>query len=270
MQERRKIQQSSVMGAPRMSPALRKKKVMCATGIAPHLGALVAVCLVLASAFAQETSTSGVVGRVTDTSGAVVPGATIHIVNIATSAERTTTSNGNGEFSVPNLPPATYQLHVDKAGFKTTAIQSFDLLVGKVANESVVLDVGSTSETVNVTAEAQQLQTTDAAVGQVIDHRQIADLPLNGRNVLQLATLAAGVSPAQFAKHWNARAVRHPPISISRSTADGPVRPTMSSTACTCVRSVSMSSPSNPRSIRSRSSIFCAAASRRSMARGRR
>ena len=177
MQELRKIQQASAMAA----------------------ATLVAVFLLLPSAFAQESSISGVVGRVTDTSGAVVPGATVHVVNTATSAERTTTTNGSGDFSVPDLPPANYSLRVEKSGFKSASIPSFDLLVGKVANESVVLNVGSASETVEVTTEAPQLQTADATVGQVIGQKQISDLPLNGRNVLQLATLAAGVSPAQFA-----------------------------------------------------------------------
>ncbi len=164
-----------------------------------NLFVLIAMSCLAASGLSQESSTSGVVGRIADMSGAVVAGATVHIVNRGTGAERTTTTNGSGEFSIPNLPPATYALDVEKQGFKKTAIQSFDLLVGNVANESVVLDIGSASETVEVTSEAQQLQTTEATVGQVIDQKQISDLPLNGRNVLQLATLSAGVSPAQFA-----------------------------------------------------------------------
>ncbi len=149
--------------------------------------------------FAQQSSVSSIVGRVTDATGAVVGGATVHVVNQATAAERVAVSNNDGDFSIPNLPPATYSLRVEKSGFKTTTIPSFDLLVGKDANESVVLSVGEASETVQVTSLAPQLQTSDAAVGQVIDQKQISNLPLNGRNVLQLATLAAGVSPAQFA-----------------------------------------------------------------------
>lgn len=148
---------------------------------------------------AQESSTSGVVGRISDLTGAVVPDATVRIVNLATSAERITKTNNNGEFSVPNLPPATYRMTVEKSGFKTASIASFDLLVGKTADESLTLNVGEASETVEVTSEAQQLQTSEATVGQVIDQKQVNDLPLNGRNVLQLATLSAGVSPAQTA-----------------------------------------------------------------------
>jgi hypothetical protein len=161
--------------------------------------ACTAVYMMPDSAFAQESSIANVIGHVTDSTGAVVPGATVHVVNQSTSAERTAVTNNAGEFSIPNLPPANYQLRVEKGGFKTTTIPTFELLVGKTADESVVLSIGAANETVQVTAAAQQLQTSDATVGQVIDQKQISDLPLNGRNVLQLATLAAGVSPAQFA-----------------------------------------------------------------------
>ena len=167
--------------------ALFRVLAILAIGVAP----------VLVSA--QQSSISNIVGRVTDATGAVVGGATVHVVNRGTAAERTATTNNDGDFSIPNLPPATYSMRVEKSGFKTTTIASFDLLVGKDANESVVLNVGEASETVQVTSLAPQLQTSDAAVGQVIDQKQISDLPLNGRSVLQLATLAAGVSPAQFA-----------------------------------------------------------------------
>jgi Carboxypeptidase regulatory-like domain/TonB-dependent Receptor Plug Domain len=148
---------------------------------------------------AQQSSVSNIVGRVNDSSGAVISGATIHVINQATAAERTSVSNNDGDFSIPNLPPATYDLRIEKAGFKTTTLPGVELLVGKTADESIVLSVGEASETVQVTSLAPQLQTSEAAVGQVIDQKQISDLPLNGRSVLQLATLAAGVSPAQFA-----------------------------------------------------------------------
>jgi hypothetical protein len=164
-----------------------------------RLFALIVIGVAPVLVSAQQSSISNIVGRVTDATGAVVGGATVHVVNQGTAAERTATTNNDGDFSIPNLPPATYSLRVEKAGFKTTTIRSFDLLVGKDANESVVLSVGEANETVQVTSLAPQLQTSDAAVGQVIDQKQISDLPLNGRSVLQLATLAAGVSPAQFA-----------------------------------------------------------------------
>ncbi len=148
-------------------------------------------------ACAQGSATASVVGHVTDSTGAVVPGAIVHIVNTATSAERTATTNNNGEYSLTNLQPANYRVSIEKSGFKTSTIGSLDLLVDQTADASVTLSVGSTSETVEVSTIAPALQTTEATVGQVIDQKQVNDLPLNGRNVLQLATLAAGVSPAQ-------------------------------------------------------------------------
>ncbi|HEY0264201.1 MAG TPA: TonB-dependent receptor [Granulicella sp.] len=156
-----------------------------------------ALCVVTGSAFAQGTATTAISGHVSDSTGAVVPGATVHLVNNGTGAERTATTDDSGGYSIPNLPPANYKLRVEKQGFKTSSLPSVDLLVGQTADGSVTLSVGDTSETVEVSTLPPQLQTSEATVGQVIDQKQVNDLPLNGRNVLQLATLAAGVSPAQ-------------------------------------------------------------------------
>jgi hypothetical protein len=157
--------------------------------LAAHFGA--------PSAYGQASSSSDAQGTVTDASGASVPGATVHLVNNATKAERTATTNDAGQWSITNLPPANYSLRVEKAGFKTASVSSLDVQVGQAANGSVMLQVGGSTETVEVSTLPPQLQTQEATVGQVIDQKQINDLPLNGRNVLQLATLAPGVSPAQ-------------------------------------------------------------------------
>jgi hypothetical protein len=147
--------------------------------------------------YGQASSSSDAAGRVTDTSGAVVAGATIHLVNNGTGAERTTTTNDNGDWSIPNIPPANYKVRIEKEGFKSSQIPSLDVQIGKTANGSVTLSVGERTETVEVSTLPPQLQTQEATVGQVIDQKQINDLPLNGRNVLQLAALAPGVSPPQ-------------------------------------------------------------------------
>lgn len=158
---------------------------------------LAAITTMPMAAHAQASSSSDAQGRVTDATGATVPGATVHLINIGTGAERTTTTNDAGEWSVPNLPPANYRLRVEKQGFKASQIPSLAVEIGKTANGSLTLAVGGTDETVEVTTLPPQLQTQEATVGQVIDQKQINDLPLNGRNVLQLATLAPGVSPPQ-------------------------------------------------------------------------
>lgn len=154
-------------------------------------------------AHGQASSSSDAQGKVVDPSGATVPGATVHVMNNGTGAERTTTTNDAGEWSVPNIPPATYRIRVEKQGFKTSQIPALAVEIGKTANGSVTLSVGGTDETVEVTTLPPQLQTQEATVGQVIDQKQINDLPLNGRNVLQLATLAPGVSPAQQGQTGN-------------------------------------------------------------------
>ena len=157
----------------------------------------------LPSAYGQASSSSDAAGTVTDASGAKVPGATVHLINNGTKAERTTKTTESGEWSIPNVPPASYTVRVEKEGFKTSVIPALPIEIGKTANGSVTLDIGGTSETVEVTTLPPQLQTQEATVGQVIDQKQINDLPLNGRNVLQLATLAPGVSPAQQGQTGN-------------------------------------------------------------------
>ncbi len=183
-----------------------KPRAVTAANVAFALAALtilVQLNLTTPAAYGQASSSSDAVGRVSDSTGASVPGATIHLINNATGAERTATSNDSGDWSVPNLPPANYKVRVEKAGFKTTEIPSLDVEIGKTANGSVTLNVGERTETVEVSTMPAQLQTSEATVGQVISQKQITDLPLNGRNVLQLATLAPGVSPPQQGQTGN-------------------------------------------------------------------
>ena len=157
----------------------------------------VALTTLSPSAYGQASSSSDIAGKVTDATGATVAGAKVHVVNNGTKAERTATTNDSGDWSVANIPPANYSVRVEKEGFKTSSIPAIDVEIGKAANGSVTLQVGGSNETVEVSTLPPQLQTQEATVGQVIDQKQINDLPLNGRNVLQLATLAPGVSPAQ-------------------------------------------------------------------------
>jgi len=169
------------------------------TSLAILMAALPVIALntLTTSAHAQATASSDASGTVTDSTGASVPGAIIHLVNNATKAERTATTNDAGQWSITNVPPANYSVRVEKDGFKKSSIPSLDIQVGQTANGSVTLQVGGSDETIEVSTLPPQLQTQEATVGQVIDQKQINDLPLNGRNVLQLATLAPGVTPAQ-------------------------------------------------------------------------
>jgi hypothetical protein len=158
---------------------------------------VLAVSFATPAAFGQASSSSDAVGKVIDPTGAFVPGATVHLINNGTGSERTATTNDAGEWSIPNIPPANYRVRVEKPGFSASEIKSLDVEIGKTANAPVQLAVGAVTQTVEVSTVPAQLQTQEATVGQVIDQKQINDLPLNGRNVLQLATLAPGVSPPQ-------------------------------------------------------------------------
>jgi len=157
--------------------------------------------LVLATstgALAQQSAASGILGQVLDSSGAAVPGATVTVTNAGTNAQRTATSDAEGRFSFPSLPPAVYTLHAELQGFQSADVKNFELRTGETASPTLTLGLGSVTESVSVRADAPLLQTASASVGQVIGERQIENLPLNGRSVLSLASLSAGVSNRAF------------------------------------------------------------------------
>ena len=165
------------------------------------LRSLLLVSLLLACGpviVAQELTTATIVGVVQDVSGAVVPGATITITNKSTGAQRTVNVGESGEFSVPGLQPSTYNIKVEKTGFSTYLMTDLELKINQVARIDVKLQAGQVTETVTVTGGAALLETDTGAVGQVIDEQRVRELPLNGRNLTQLAALSAGISPKSF------------------------------------------------------------------------
>ena len=143
-------------------------------------------------AFGQADS-GRVAGTVTDSSGAVIPGATITIVNLATNANRATQSSSGGEFSVAALAPGAYSARIEAAGFQSQSV-FFSVVVTQVQTLIFKLAPGSESTTVEVTAAAALVDTTDATLGETIGEKQITELPLNGRNSLNLALLTPGVT----------------------------------------------------------------------------
>jgi hypothetical protein len=161
------------------------------------LTTLVLACLLLvaASASAQQSASSGLVGQVTDSSQSAVPGATVTVTNVGTNAQRTTVTDGEGRFSMPALPPATYHIKVELQGFQTAELSNFVLRQGETARPTITLGLATVTESITVTGDAPLLQTQSASVGQVINEKQIETLPLNGRSVLSLASLSAGVTP---------------------------------------------------------------------------
>ncbi len=149
-------------------------------------------------ASAQELTTGSVVGVVKEEGGSGIPSSSITITNRATGAQRTVTSNETGEFSFPGLLPAVYDIKVEKQGFRSYLVESLELKINQVARLEVRLQVGAITESVTVTGGSALLETDTSALGQVIDSQRVRELPLNGRNLTQLAAISAGISPKSF------------------------------------------------------------------------
>src|SRR5437867_7408082 len=151
-----------------------------------------AIAISAAAAPAQPTSAT-LTGTVTDPAGAVVASVTITAINLATNAVRETKTGETGSYTLPFLTAGEYSVTAVAPGFQTQKIDRVTLQVQQTARVALQLRVGDVAETVNVEAFAVALQTDNATVGTVIDGAKIVDLPLNGRNFVQLAQLIPGV-----------------------------------------------------------------------------
>lgn len=151
---------------------------------------LLGICT--APANAQTTSTE-ILGLVTDSSGSVVPGAKVTITRVATGEKRTVETNAAGEYSFPLIEIGDYNVHVTMQGFKAQTVTGLHVELQQKARVNVTLEVGQVTDSVEVSAQAIALKTEDASVGQVIENKRIVELPLNGRNMGQLAVLVPGV-----------------------------------------------------------------------------
>lgn len=136
--------------------------------------------------------TGTIVGTVSDPSGAVVPSAQVTVRNQETNAARQVETNEDGDYTVPLLPPGLYQISAEKAGFRRSLYSSVDLNVDQTVRVDFTLQVGHLREEVAVTESVPVIQTDTSALGQVIDRRQVRNLPLNERNFLSFALLVPG------------------------------------------------------------------------------
>jgi Carboxypeptidase regulatory-like domain/TonB dependent receptor len=161
-----------------------------------RLRALVAVVVVFLAAplvsLCQSTDAS-LMGRVIDPQKAAVPGVSIEATNVDTNVSYTGTTNNDGLFSIPNLPPGNYRVSVAKEGFKSIVKPGIVLHVQDVVDLNFDLAVGSISEVITVTASGNNINTTDATVGTVVDRQFVENMPLNGRSFQSLILLAPGV-----------------------------------------------------------------------------
>jgi Carboxypeptidase regulatory-like domain len=152
---------------------------------------------------AQQASGS-VVGTITDNANAVVPNATVTLTNADTADQRKAVTNGGGDYQFIDLVPGNYKVDVSVSGFKHFTRLNVVVQVQGSTRVDAALQVGDVSQTVEVSAAAPLLETQQATVGQVVAGRSVTELPLNGRNVLNLLELSAGVVPQGSTQAANA------------------------------------------------------------------
>ena len=135
-----------------------------------------------------------ITGTVTDPSGAAIVGATVTVTNPATNVARTTNTNGSGSYNFPSLLPGNYDVKASITGFQTSVRNGVELQTQQTARIDFRLEVGEMTQTMEVSGGAPLVNTEDASVGTVIENRSIVELPLNGRDFLQLVALSPNVT----------------------------------------------------------------------------
>ncbi|MBI1356834.1 MAG: hypothetical protein GC160_21050 [Acidobacteria bacterium] len=154
----------------------------------------VAVVALFATAAVAQVESARIQGTVTDGSGAVIPGATVRFVQVETNQAQVTETDAIGFFQSVPLRIGEYRVEVEADGFKRAVRSGIVLELEQTAAIRVALEVGAVTEVVDVTADAPLLETTQATQGQVINNKRIVDMPLNGRDYIQLALLSAGAT----------------------------------------------------------------------------
>jgi hypothetical protein len=158
---------------------------------------LLGITLLWASTLSAQTTSATIVGAVTDQSGSVVAGATVTVRNETTGDTRKVTTNSEGMYTASILPIGRYTVDVEASGFKRSVAGGLTLEVNQTVRVDLQLEVGPVTQTVEVTSAAVLVKTDRSDVGQVIDGKQVVELPLNGRKFIQLATLGPGAIPVQ-------------------------------------------------------------------------
>ena len=164
--------------------------------ICPVLFRAFVIISLAASAFGTTTAT--LTGRVTDPSGAVVPGTKVTATNVDTNISSSTQTNEVGLYVIPDLPPGRYRMILQKQGFETIVKPDVVLHVADVIGLNFSMQVGSISQSMTVEGGAPLIQTETTQLGDVIGGRTMTSLPLNGRSYVDLLGLQAGVIPSQL------------------------------------------------------------------------
>jgi hypothetical protein len=153
------------------------------------------ILVLFAAGFAPAQGLSTIVGTITDPSGAVVPSAHVMVTQVGTGIARTVDADSQGYYVLPSLRPTKYDLSVEATGFRKYVQKDITLLADQSLTLNARLELGESTQTVSVQAEAPQVDTYTPTLRQVVDQKRMLELPLNGRNAAALTTLVAGVLP---------------------------------------------------------------------------
>ncbi|MGH9845751.1 MAG: carboxypeptidase regulatory-like domain-containing protein, partial [Blastocatellia bacterium] len=151
------------------------------------------ILLFNATAMAQSNFGS-LRGQITGAGGAAVPNATVKVTDAGTGAAVTVTTNAEGQYAAPSLRPVAYNVAVEARGFKRAVVSAVKVDTAQDVTLNVTLETGELSDSVNITSDAPLLQTESSAVTRTVDQRTINDIPLNGRNTLELALILPGAA----------------------------------------------------------------------------
>ena len=158
---------------------------------------MIAVVAVAVSLGQSQATTGLIQGTVVDPNGAVIAGATINLKNVDTGVERTVTTNSDGFFTAPLLPLGKYRVTTDASGFTRSILENVSVTVGSTVALKIDMKVGGTTETVDVSAEAEAVETARTELSTQINERSVENLPINRRDFSRFALLTPGVSIVQ-------------------------------------------------------------------------
>ncbi len=163
------------------------------------------ICFLLAAAGlqAQLASTTSLVGNVTDSAGAAIAGASVNAVNTGTLENYTATTNGEGYYNIQFVKIGPYKITVTQPGFESFTKSGIHVETNQIVRTDFAMQIGQVTQTMTVTSEAPPIATDEASLSQIINSQQTVDLPLNGRDVLQLAVITPGVLPGLKAAAGN-------------------------------------------------------------------
>ncbi len=159
-----------------------------------HLAAAGMLAAATGAPLLAQNTTADVVGTATDVTGAVIPNATVELTDVNTHEKRTAQSGSNGEYTFTLLKPSTYSLSVTAPGFKSFQITAFNIAAGDRAREDAHLNAGSAGETVTVEATTPALRTDSSALITTVTEKATQELPLNGRNFINLVQVTPGAT----------------------------------------------------------------------------